>query len=254
LAGFGAITASDLERIGNDLKQGDALMRSYIAQRTGIADTTLIGLMDVDRFINSDEALALGFAKAMRVPSVLATYSQNKNIPSMEMDFKQAVAVLSKVFGLKAKAVSVELSDGNVMEVEGEGDLMGNAAMIGGSPAPDGEYALKDGRKAKVMGGKVTEIEAAPVATQASESELQAKIAELEAKLQAVEHEKLVKVGELTAKTAEMEAKFIAIAKTVQSQGRPTKPTAGTGNAKAEFVPKKTAAQEMMEKVNNRKK
>jgi hypothetical protein len=124
---------------------------------------------------------------------------------------KEKVGLLQKTIGkirsLFKKSIDWPMADGRIMVVDtnAEEPAVGDAVMIDGTAAPDGDYPMADGRTVKVADGKITEIVAAASADPADD---EAKAID---KLQAQVKEKDNRIKSLESKIKQLEKKYVDV-------------------------------------------
>lgn len=165
---------ADLAKLSEDLKADTERMLDWYVERTGADRTELEALMNADKDIDMEEAQRLGFIHSIAEPvSALAgRRSWNKQTPKYkdmakkENAIGEAFRALAKAIGLKVD-VTDEPAPANYVLVTLNGTELvidkpeGEEIAVGDAASPDGEYVLEDGRKVKIEGGVITEIETA---------------------------------------------------------------------------------------------
>ena len=165
---------ADLAKLSEDLKAETERMLDWYVERTGADRAELEALMNADKDIDMDEAQRLGFIKSILEPvSALAgrrTWNKqtpkNKDMAKKENAIGEAFRALAKAIGLKVD-VTDEPAPANYVLVTLNGTELvidkpeGEEIAVGDAASPDGEYVLEDGRKVKIEGGVITEIETA---------------------------------------------------------------------------------------------
>lgn len=162
----------DLAKMAEDLKAETERMLDWYEERTGADRAELEALMNADKDIDMEEAQRLGFIHSIAEPvSALAgrrswnkQTPKNKDMAKKENAIGEAFRALAKAIGLKVD-VTDEPAPANYVLVTADGTELvidkpeGEEIAVGDAASPDGEYVLDDGRKVKIEGGVITEIE-----------------------------------------------------------------------------------------------
>lgn len=166
---------ADLAKMSEDLKAETERMLDWYEERTGADRAELEALMNADKDIDMEEAQRLGFIQTIIEPvSALAGRRswnkkqppKNKDMAKKENSIGEAFRALAKAIGLKVD-VTDEPAAANYVLVTADGTELvidkpeGEEIAVGDAASPDGEYVLEDGRKVKIEGGVITEIESA---------------------------------------------------------------------------------------------
>ena len=165
---------ADLAKMSEDLKAETERMLDWYVERTGADRAELEELMNADKDIDMEEAQRLGFIQSILEPvSALAgrrswnkQTPKNKDMAKKENAIGEAFRALAKAIGLKVD-VTDEPAPANYVLVTLNGTELvidkpeGEEIAVGDAASPDGEYVLEDGRKVKIEGGVITEIETA---------------------------------------------------------------------------------------------
>ena len=165
---------ADLAKMSEDLKAETERMLDWYEERTGADRAELEELMNADKDIDMEEAQRLGFIQSILEPvSALAgrrswnkQTPKNKDMAKKENAIGEAFRALAKAIGLKVD-VTDEPAPANYVLVTLNGTELvidkpeGEEIAVGDAASPDGEYVLEDGRKVKIEGGVITEIETA---------------------------------------------------------------------------------------------
>ena len=165
---------ADLAKMSEDLKAETERMIDWYVERTGADRAELEELMNADKDIDMEEAQRLGFIQSILEPvSALAgrrsrnkQTPKNKDMAKKENAIGEAFRALAKAIGLKVD-VTDEPAPANYVLVTLNGTELvidkpeGEEIAVGDAASPDGEYVLEDGRKVKIEGGVITEIETA---------------------------------------------------------------------------------------------
>ena len=165
---------ADLAKLSEHLKAETKRMLDWYVERTGADRAELEALMNADKDIDMEEAQRLGFIHSIAEPvSALAgrrawnkQTPKNKDMAKKENAIGEAFRALAKAIGLKVD-VTDEPAPANYVLVTLNGTELvidkpeGEEIAVGDAASPDGEYVLEDGRKVKIEGGVITEIETA---------------------------------------------------------------------------------------------
>ena len=165
---------ADLAKMSEDLKAETERMIDWYVERTGADRAELEELMNADKDIDMEEAQRLGFIQSILEPvSALAgrrswnkQTPKNKDMAKKENAIGEAFRALAKAIGLKVD-VTDEPAPANYVLVTLNGTELvidkpeGEEIAVGDAASPDGEYVHEDGRKVKIEGGIITEIETA---------------------------------------------------------------------------------------------
>ena len=164
----------DLEKLAEDLRTENNRMLDFYVERTGSDRATLEALMDEDKDIDMERALELGFIHRIAEPMSASTAKKRwpkkdetpKSNNMAKNAFIEAFRAFAAALGQKVNIteeddkqnyvlVAADGTELNINKPEGEEIAVGDAAT------PDGAYVLEDGRKVKIEGGVITEIESA---------------------------------------------------------------------------------------------
>ena len=164
----------DLEKLAEDLRTENNRLLDFYVERTGSDRATLEALMDEDKDIDMERALELGFIHRIAEPMSASTAKKRwpkkdetpKSNNMAKNAFIEAFRAFAAALGQKVNIteeddkqnyvlVAADGTELNINKPEGEEIAVGDAAT------PDGEYVLEDGRKVKIEGGVITEIESA---------------------------------------------------------------------------------------------
>lgn len=201
--------SDDLEKIAESLKQEEAKILNFYAERTGTDKSRLAEYMKEDTKLSADDLLSLGFATKIIEPIKAYAYINHKNKIKMVDEkkfFEKLGGVLDK-FADKVKNFSrlpvenlvMKDKEGNEISVERES----GEATVGDKASPDGTFELEDGRTITITDGVITEIADKPE----EEDEMNKKIATLQAELDAREAELTEAKEKLETVTAEASAR-----------------------------------------------
>ena len=157
------LNASTLAGMATDMSAESDKMAAWYAERTGTDIATIKAIMDEDRDMAMDEAVALGFVQEV-LPPVSASIQKTK--PNNIMNDKQnkvgVLNALANFLGIKvaleedkAQAMVLMTNEGAELTVERND---GEDIEVGDKASPDGEYTLDDGTVVVVADGVITEI------------------------------------------------------------------------------------------------
>lgn len=150
------LTSDALDNLAEDVKKHAAellaeqqKMVATLSERTGYDLEKMQALMDEDKMITADAALAVGLISNILPPK--SASKQNK----MSKFSKIAALAAQLVAVLKMSAMVLTTVDGEELRVEREeGDIQVGDVVT----SPDGVYVLTDGRTVTVEGGVITNI------------------------------------------------------------------------------------------------
>lgn len=157
------LNASTLAGMATDMSAESDKMAAWYAERTGTDIATIKAIMDEDRDMAMDEAVALGFVQEV-LPPVSASIEKTK--PNNIMNDKQnklgVLSALANFLGIKvaleedkAQALVLMTNEGAELTVERND---GEDIEVGDKASPDGEHTLEDGTVVVVADGVITEI------------------------------------------------------------------------------------------------
>ena len=163
----------DLEKLAEDLRTENNRLLDFYVERTGSDRATLEALMDEDKDIDMERALELGFIH--RIAEPMSASTAKKRWPKQETPksnnmaknaFIEAFRAFAAALGQKVN-ITEEDDKQNYVLVAADGTELninkpeGEDIAVGDEATPDGEFILEDGRKIKIEGGVITEIESA---------------------------------------------------------------------------------------------
>ena len=163
----------DLEKLAEDLRTENNRLLDFYVERTGSDRATLEALMDEDKDIDMERALELGFIH--RIAEPMSASTAKKRWPKQETPksnnmaknaFIEAFRAFAAALGQKVN-ITEEDDKQNYVLVAADGTELninkpeGEDIAVGDQATPDGEFVLEDGRKIKIEGGVITEIESA---------------------------------------------------------------------------------------------
>ena len=165
------LNASTLAGMATDMSAESDKMAAWYAERTGTDIAIIKAIMDEDRDMAMDEAVALGFVQEV-LPPVSASIKKTK--PNNIMNDKQnkvgVLNALANFLGIKvaleedkAQALVLMTNEGAELTVERND---GEDIEVGDKASPDGEYTLDDGTVVVVADGVITEIRPAEELTE----------------------------------------------------------------------------------------
>jgi ATP-dependent Clp endopeptidase proteolytic subunit ClpP len=242
-------TAEDFKQGASELAQIEDEMAATYALRTGLSIDQCKEMMKNTTTMTAREAVSKGFADKLSThlrAVALGKNMENEEIKTIGQKIDSLIDSVSKIAKPKAvtgppkqaapptppvpkpaKAmVDAPLQDGTTLSIDApnEDSLIGAAATLNGSPAPDGDYPCQDGDIITVAGGMVTAVTTAMDALAKQNSELQAKLDALTPTVAKVEEQaQVIEEVKTTAKALKEELTTLKN-KTV---GNPDKPNEG---------------------------
>ena len=162
----------DLEKLAEDLRTENNRLLDFYVERTGSDRATLEALMDEDKDIDMERALELGFIHRIAEPMSASTAKKRwpkkdetpKSNNMAKNAFIEAFRAFAAALGQKVN-ITEEDDKQNYVLVAADGTELNinkpEEIAVGDAATPDGEYVLEDGRKVKIEGGVITEIESA---------------------------------------------------------------------------------------------
>lgn len=157
------LNASTLAGMATDMSAESDKMAAWYAERTGTDIATIKAIMDEDRDMAMDEAVALGFVQEV-LPPVSASIEKTKpnNIMNDKQNKMGVLSALANFLGIKvaleedkAQALVLMTNEGTELTVERND---GEDIEVGDKASPDGEHTLEDGTVVVVADGVITEI------------------------------------------------------------------------------------------------
>jgi len=153
--------ASELRNLQRDLAE------AYV-RKTGIPYDQIQLMMKNETVMSAQQAVQMRFADRIVEPIRAVALGKSTHMQHKETSaLRKALAACAMALGMGPMNVDLPLTDGSILQIDGDGDLMGKPALINGAPAPDQVYTLKDGRTVTVTGGVVTEVKEAAAAAPA---------------------------------------------------------------------------------------
>jgi ATP-dependent Clp endopeptidase proteolytic subunit ClpP len=231
--------ADSLEAGASELRNLQRDLAEAYSRKTGIPIDQIQAMMKKETVMSAQQAVQMKFADRIVEPiRAVALGKSPQNMQTKETSaLRRALAACAAALGMGPMNVDLTLADGNILQVDGDGDLMGKPAMLNGAPAPDGIYPLTDGRSVTVAGGVVTEVKeaaaaapapatpppaapapaAAPPTPSAAEARVQALESELAAAKAAVDQEKAASAAAVAAAVAAKDEAEAKVAQTAQA-------------------------------------
>lgn len=160
------LNANTLAGMATDMSAESDKMAAWYAERTGTDIATIKAIMDEDRDMAMDEAVALGFVQEV-LPPVSASIEKTKpnNIMNDKQNKMGVLSALANFLGIKvaleedkAQALVLTTNEGVELTVERND---GEDIEVGDKASPDGEHTLDDGTVVVVADGVITEIRSA---------------------------------------------------------------------------------------------
>lgn len=165
------LNANTLAGMATDMSAESDKMAAWYAERTGTDIATIKAIMDEDRDMAMDEAVALGFVQEV-LPPVSASIEKTKpnNIMNDKQNKMGVLSALANFLGIKvaleedkAQALVLMTNEGAELTVERND---GEDIEVGDKASPDGEHTLEDGTVVVVADGVITEIRPAEELTE----------------------------------------------------------------------------------------
>lgn len=254
-------TADEISQYSQMLKETENKLVKFYKETTGLTEEAVRPLLRVETWLNSDDALTMGFVNEqtfeLNAVAKFTSINKNDNTKMTEADKSWIEEQFTKFTALfKGKAKNIVLLDSNGAELEfpaledGQTPAVGDEVLVGGEPA-DGEYIMPQLANAIVVcvGGKVTEIKEAEMeddaeALKAENESLKQKLAEMEAKANGAE----AKATEAETKLSTIETEFTNFKAQVTAKFETRK------EERKKDEPAKNVAQERLEKLKNKNK
>lgn len=171
------VTAEDLERTGKQLREEQERILDLYVNRCGCDKEEMQALMNEDKYIDSEKAMAIGLIGEVLAP-VSAKKSENNIINKKEemnekkVEVKQSLLdkILAKVGLARIEDVVLDMelstADGETITIEREE----GEPQIGDVASPDGEHAMPDGTTIVIAEGVISEIRPAEEQTEEEET------------------------------------------------------------------------------------
>lgn len=172
------VTADDLERTGKQLREEQERILNLYVERCGCNKEEMQSLMNDDKYIDSEKAMAIGLIGEVLAP-VSAKKSENNIINKKEemnekkVEVKQSLLdkILAKVGLARIEDVVLDMelstANGETITIEREE----GEPQIGDVASPDGEHAMPDGTTIVIAEGVISEIRPAEEQTEEEEEE-----------------------------------------------------------------------------------
>lgn len=168
-----AVTAADLQKHADDLNAEQQKMVNLYVERCDCPAEQIQGLMDEDRYIDTDEALELGIIGEI-LPPLSASKKDNTNKIVMSRQNETVEVKASKLDKLLAKLGVKTLEDFDKSEIEGmelntaSGEKLeiqrdSGEPEVGDTASPNGSHLMPDGNTIVVENGVITAIEQSAV-------------------------------------------------------------------------------------------
>lgn len=164
------MTADDLEKASNDLREQQTKMLDLYVERCGCDRDEMQALMNEDKYIGTERAFELGLIGEIIAPASAkkggAMFNQTNNKKMTKQKDESKVEVKASLLdralaklGLKsiddlAKGMDLSTNDGQTLTVEREE----GEPQVGDTASPDGEFIMPDGKTIVVSGGVITDI------------------------------------------------------------------------------------------------
>lgn len=196
--------AATMEQFAEYLRSEEERIVNFYALKTGLSKDVLKAMMDKETFMDKNEAVTNGFAKAA-LSEFKAVAKLSKQISKNDMTDKDTLKVAEilnkvteKLSSFLAKAEmqdaknilltgSEELGVNIYIEAESIDEIVGKPAFLAneagessGEPAPDGMHMLEDGKALVVADGLVVELQEAEGSSDEEDEEMKALKAENE--------------------------------------------------------------------------
>lgn len=198
-----AVTADDLQKASNDLREQQEKMLNLYVERCECDREEMQALMDEDKYVGTSKAIELGLIgeviapmSAKKVGAIKSSKTNKNNQMGKEKEIKVKASLMDRALaklGLKnieelAKGMDLSTSDGQTLTVEREE----GEPQVGDNASPDGEFVMPDGKTIVVKDGVITDIKTGSNGSEGGENEveeLKKQVAELEEKVKELENE-----------------------------------------------------------------
>lgn len=192
-----AVTADDLDKAAQELRESQEKMLDLYVERCGCDREEMQALMNEDKYIDTDKAMAMGLIGSVIAPisaSKIDNNFINKKQKKMAEDKNKKVEVKASIvdrvlakLGIKSLSelecgMDLSTTDGTTLTIEREdGD-----PQVGDKASPDGTHNMPDGKVIIVKDGVITEITdgGTPSSTPKGGTEDEQRIAELEGEVE----------------------------------------------------------------------
>lgn len=172
-------TEEELEKRAEAIREDNARLLDFMAERTGADRDTLEALMKEDKPISMEKAMELGFVHEILEPlSATADTNTRTHMASNKIAtaLNALAEALAEALGLKVNLEADEAPVGyvltsqdgteiNIEKAEGEDPAVGDKA------SPDGEHLMPDGKTIIIEDGVITEIREAEAPEENPEEE-----------------------------------------------------------------------------------
>lgn len=162
--------AADFKAYSEIMEKAEKQILDIYKKITGLSDEALFPLLRNETWIDSEKALTMNFTTEQEIElQMVAKAYFNTNIDKMstltQEDKGWFEGMFDKLFN-KFKPTAMKYQDATGQEVEfptveeGQTPQVGDEALLGGQPIPDGDYVMPslDGVTVRFVGGVVTEI------------------------------------------------------------------------------------------------
>lgn len=191
------VTADDLDKAAQELRESQEKMLDLYVERCGCDREEMQALMNEDKYIDTDKAMAMGLIGSVIAPisaSKIDNNFINKKQKKMAEDKNKKVEVKASIvdrvlakLGIKSLSelecgMDLSTTDGQTLTIEREeGD-----PQVGDKAIPDGTHNMPDGKTIIVKDGVITEITdgGTPSSTPKGGTEDEQRIAELEGEVE----------------------------------------------------------------------
>lgn len=163
------VTADDLDKAAQELRESQEKMLDLYVERCGCDREEMQALMNEDKYIDTDKAMAMGLIGSVIAPisaSKIDNNFINKKQKKMAEDKNKKVEVKASIIdrvlaklGIKSLSelecgMDLSTTDGQTLTIEREeGD-----PQVGDKASPDGTHNMPDGKTIIVKDGVITEI------------------------------------------------------------------------------------------------
>lgn len=159
--------ANDLRAAAEQLDHVKSLITSVYKKRAKVKDNDLHTMMDKETWMTAEEAMALGFIDEVHDKlKAVARFNKNKNMDTLTKQeaqglFDNLLDRIKNLFPASIKNLAATLADGTEVMIDTDDmeDLEGKKiSLADGTPAPDGDHTLADGRMIVVTEGVITGV------------------------------------------------------------------------------------------------
>jgi len=247
-------TSEQIEMYSTELKKVEKKMVDFYTKATGLTAEAIEPLLRNETFIEPETALALNIVTEVDVEFPMVAKAVINLNPEIQMTAEDKSWIESQFESFKnlfkAPIKAIKLMDATGQEIEfptvedGQTPAVGDQALLGGEPVPDGTYVMPslDNAEVTFVGGVIATI---TPSGGGEDEELEALKAENEAlKTQLAEIE--AKKVEADAKITKMESDFETFKNTVMAKFEP-----GQGDPNPKPEPTKSTAMARLEKLKS---